>query len=444
MNIVHWGAGKLGLSLGVWNAHCGHNVIFVDDNGDTVRAINEGQSPIDEPQVQILLNTQEPRYLQGSAICASQGGIGYVEKGIVETAGIIFIIVPTPSLENGAFDLSYVKESCRVIGECLRQKNRYTLVVCVSTIMPGDSRKLIEILEKYSKQECGTYWGFAYSPEFVRQGSIVDDYANPDVLLIGTNDTKAARKLQEFYNTIVQNRPEKFHMSLESAEIAKIGLNASVVAKTQMANQLAWLCHHIPGANAADVLNSIGADSRIGHKYFGAGTWVGGPCFPRDTAALSASLHQHWLSQTFADAIGQFSMTQCGMLHNVIMNEVALTTQMDRDMTVGLLGLTYKSGTSLLDESQALLLAKQLRLGDEHPRVIAYDPDVAVGMSVPSLQDLVNQSDVIVVMMPKDWFLLLEGMDLSGKVLFDCWGYIGETNADKHIVIGVGNEISSD
>jgi len=434
MNIVHWGAGKLGLSLGVWNAHCGHNVIFVDDNGDTVRAINEGRSPIDEPQVQILLNTQEPRYLQGSAICASQGGVGYVEKGIVETADIIFIIVPTPSMKGGAFDLSYVEESCRTIGEALRQKNRYTLIVCVSTIMPGDSCKLIEVIKEANGAPCGSTWGFCYSPEFVRQGSIVNDYANPDVLLIGASDARAGLILGRFYKTVVQNTPEAFYMSLESAEIAKIGLNAAVVTKTQVANQLAWLCHHTPGANAADVLGSIGADSRIGHKYFQAGTWVGGPCFPRDTAALAASLRGRWLSSNFADTIGWFSLSQATMLLQEVKR---LLKEVDGD-TVGLLGLTYKPGTSLLDESQALLLAKQLRLGPEPPRVIAFDPDVAVGMSVLLMADLVDQSDVIVLMTPKKYFKPLGEMDLSGKILFDCWGYIGETNADKHIVLGIG------
>lgn len=425
MNVVHWGAGKLGLSLAVWNAHCGHDVVCVDDNGITVRAINESRSPIDEPQVQELLRSST-----GGSLCATQGGIGYVEKGVVENADIIFIIVPTPSMENGAFDLSYAKESCQVIGEALRQKDTYTLIVCVSTIMPGDSRKLIEVLERASGQACGAHWGFCYSPEFIRQGGIIHDYANPDMLLIGGSDTRAAYALGSFYRTVVQNTSEEFYMSLESAEIAKIGLNTAVVTKLAIANQLMWLCHHTPGANAKAALEAIGADSRIGHKYFQPGLWPGGPCFPRDTVALSASLRARWLSQVFTDAIGQFSMTQCGMLHNAIMNEIS------PNQTVGLLGLTYKPGTSLLDESQALLLARQLRLGDEHPRVIAYDPGVAVGISVQSLSELVSQSDIVVLMTPKPEFETLEIMDLSGKILFDCWGHIGETNADKHIVLG--------
>jgi UDP-N-acetyl-D-mannosaminuronate dehydrogenase len=106
---------------------------------------------------------------------------------------------------------------------------------------------------------------------------------------------------------------------------------------------------------------------------------------------------------------------------------------------VGLLGLTYKPGVSLLDESQSLLLSRYLRAGaDGRIKVVAHDPDVAVGMSVQTLHELVEQSDVIVVMTPKQQFLQLEGFNLSGKILFDCWGYIGETNADKHIVLGVG------
>ena len=442
MNIVHWGAGKLGLSLAAWNAHCGHTVMCVDDSGDTVRAINAGRSPIDEPQVQGLLNNRN-RLLQGAgSIYASQGGAGWVEKGIVESADIIFIIVPTPSLESGAFDLSYVEESCRVIGQALRQKEvAYTLVVCVSTIMPGDARKLIEAIEETSGKRCGSDWGFCYSPEFIRQGSIVHDYANPDVLLIGTSDAAAGFMLEKFYGTVVQNVPGVYYMSLESAEIAKIGLNATVVAKIAMANQLAWLCHHTPGANARHVLDSIGADSRIGPKYFKPGLWPGGPCFPRDCRALAITMERHDLAPALSRAAYEMDRPQAHYLSCAITNLLPVGGG-----TVGLLGLTYKPGVSLLEESQSLLLDRYLRAGaDGQIEVIAYDPDVAVGFSVQTLGELVRQSDVIVVMTPKPRFRSLSDADssgaamyLSGKVLFDCWDYIGETNADKHIVLGRG------
>lgn len=430
MNIVHWGAGKLGLSLGVWDAQCGHDVTFVDVNPATVSAINKGRSPINEPQVQQLLEGNNER------ISATCGGKDSIERGIVEGADIVFILVPTPSCEDGSFSLRYAKQACEMIGLCLRQKTTYTLVVCVSTIMPGDSRQLIEIIEKASGQGCGPHWGFAYSPEFIRQGSIVHDYANPDVLLVGGYDVQSAHILGSFYATVVRNDPEEFHMSLESAEIAKIGLNAAVVAKTQMANQIAWLCHRTPGADAGRVLESIGADSRIGQAYFGAGTWPGGPCFPRDLGALSASLHERGLPHAFTDAIERFSMTQAALLATAVLNEAP--------DVIGLLGLSYKPGTALTDESQALLLAnlllaKQPGPRKDRPRVIAYDPDVAVGFSVPSMHELVKQSDVIVLMTPKPEFLRLEEMDLSDKALFDCWGYIRETNARQHITLGVGS-----
>lgn len=422
MNVVHWGAGKLGLSLGVWDARCGHDVTFVDTDPKTVQAINTGRSPINEPQVEDLVYFQ-----RGGFVHATHDG-----AGCVENADIIFIVVPTPSLEDGAFDLSYVEESCRTIGKVLRQKRVYTLVVCVSTIMPGDSRKLIKALEEESGQACGPHWGFAYSPEFVRQGSIVQDYANPDVLLIGASDTRAAHGLQEFYETVVQNTPRVYHMSLESAEIAKIGLNATVVAKIAMANQLAWLCHHTPGANATLVLASIGADPRIGHKYFRPGLWPGGPCFPRDCRALERAIDNSGGDSLLPWAIDVFTQVQVGMLGTEILREAC-----QEQACIGLLGLTYKPGVSILEESPALRLADWLNAESPH-RVIAYDPDVAVGISVPSLQDLVNQSAVIVVMTPKPQFRFLEGLDLSGKALFDCWNCIGETNADKHIVLGVG------
>jgi len=434
MNIVHWGAGKLGLSLAVWNAHCGHNVTCVDVNGDTVRAINAGRSPIDEPWVQGLLDLQSSYYGYANPICATLGGKDPVEKGVVEDADIIFIIVPTPSLENGAFDLSYVEESCRVIGRALRQKDGHTLIVCVSTIMPGDSRKLIKAIEEASGKKCGESWGFCYSPEFVRQGSIVHDYANPDVLLIGASDIVASVMLQTFYESVIQNAPGIFHLSLESAEIAKIGLNAAVVTKIAVANQLAWLCHHTPGANAEHVLNAIGDDPRIGHKYFDAGLWPGGPCFPRDSRALVRAGASRDLHLLIAAATDEFHEFQASWLAEEVLHWL---DDIDGN-TVGLLGLTYKPDASLLDESQALRLHEKLKALDHHVVVLAYDPDVAVGMSIQTMHELVEQSDVIVLMTPKPQFLHLERMDLSGKILFDCWGYIGETNADKHIVLGVG------
>jgi len=276
MNICYVGSGRLGLSLAVWDAHRGHHVVCVDINPKTVDAINAARSPIDEPRVQELLEEGRAnnRLWARSSVYAA-----------TLPFDIVFILVPTPSKRDGSFDMKYVRQAGIAIGQALADKDdpRGTLVVCVSTVMPGDSDNLIGIIEAAGNVKCGDQFSFAYSPEFVRQGSIIHDYSHPDLLMIGSSDAAAAHRLQEFYLGVVENSPPVYHMSLVSAEIAKIGLNTAVVAKMAVANQLAWLCHFHPGADAQDVLAAIGADRRIGHKYFGAGTWPGGPCVPPGT-----------------------------------------------------------------------------------------------------------------------------------------------------------------
>jgi UDPglucose 6-dehydrogenase len=415
MNTVTFvgGCGRLGLSLACVAADHGYNVFCADVNDQAVVKINRGECPITEPVVDELVARWGGKRLHGTldtiVACA--------------VSDIIFVIVPTPSGEDGAFSLKYVTPACKEIGLGVGKNEGKPTVVIVSTVMPGHTLgRIREQLEAYSHKKMCKGFHLVFSPEFIRQGSIVADTSCPDQVLIGECCEKGGEVVEEYYRSVVNNEPPFKHMSIVSAEIAKLGLNTTVVAKTSMANQIAWLCHNTPGADAKDVLDSIGADKRVGSKYFGAGTPVGGPCFCRDARAFAVAAEAVYTPPTLARAIDEYIDIQVGNI--------------GRMLTVGLLGLTYKPGVDIVEESQAVKLAK--RLGAN--QVVAYDPRVVVGYSVKSLEALVRRADVIYVMVQWSEFKRLEELDLRGKLVYDLWGMLDEDklNCAKYVRFGRG------
>lgn len=406
------GCGRLGLSLACVAAEKGYNVFCADVNDDAIVKVNRGESSISEPIVGDLVRQWGGKRLHGTRDTIVPCSV----------SDLIFVIVPTPSKETGGFSLKYVGPACREIGLGIARHKGKPTVVIVSTVMPGHTLgRIREALEAASGKKMCKGFHLVFSPEFIRQGSIVEDTRCPDQILIGECCEKGGRVVEEYYRSVVDNAPPFKRMSIVSAEIAKLSLNTAVVAKTSVANQIAWLCHNTPGADAKDVLASVAADSRIGKKYFNAGTPVGGPCFARDARAFASAAEKVFTPATIAEALDEYIDIQIESIGQMF--------------TVGLCGLTYKPGTDILDESQGLKLAKKLG-----GRVVAYDPRVVTGYSMRSLDALVRRSDIIYVMVQWPEFLRLEEMDLRGKVVIDLWGMLQEDrlNCAKYVRFGRG------
>jgi UDPglucose 6-dehydrogenase len=231
---------------------------------------------------------------------------------------------------------------------------------------------------------------------------------------------------RDYYLSVVENVPTAHHMSLESAEVAKIGLNATIVTKMGVANELAWLCHAIPNSNAQDVLGAIGADSRIGHEYFSPGTWPGGPCFPRDTRALAAAGRRNGMGTPIARQVSHLQKLQLSRLADLIED---LVPDYPR---VGILGLTYKPGVDIMEESQGMALAEAL----EHvANVGTHDPSLK-GMDVPTFA---QAKDLLVLMTCWPEYKKLEKMDLSGKCVVDMWGFLEGLDCKRYVRFGCGS-----
>jgi UDPglucose 6-dehydrogenase len=271
------GLGKLGASMMAGMASRGLKVIGVDVSPAAVEAICQGRAPVEETDLE-------------KTIQANAGNIRATldYTGAVHNTPISFVIVPTPSDERGAFSLEYAVQCFSAIGKALRTKNDYHVVVLTSTVLPGSSRHgLLPILEKESGKKCGVDFGLCYNPEFIALGSVIKNFLNPDFYLLGEFDRRSGDVLAAVHNRVSVNKAPIKRMSIENAELAKIAVNSYVTLKISYANMLADSCERIPGGDVDVISDAIGTDSRIGRKYLSGGLGFGGPCFPRDNAALA-------------------------------------------------------------------------------------------------------------------------------------------------------------
>ena len=411
------GCGRLGMALATWSAHKGFNVHVSDVNEAAVAAVNSGQFETIEPRVEAFV-----KEYAGQRLFATTD-----TEAAVAASEMSFIIVPTPSMEDGSFTVQYILEACKPIGAALARKDQYHVVVIASTVMPGHTGGVIrEALEAASGRKAGEDFGLIYSPEFIRQGNIVYDFANPDQILIGQFDERSGTVAREYYEAILERETEWRAMSLVSAEIAKIGLNASVVTKLAIANQLAWICQSYPGASSKDVLESIGADARIGKKYLSAGPIWGGPCFPRDTRALVRAAEIAGATAPVAAAVDSFRDEQTENLASLVMDNLD-------DNTVTILGLTYKPGVDIVEESAGGALKQAL--DSRGCRTFTYDPAVTESHDLAAA---VSASGTCVLMTPWPEFKEVENMDLSAKTIIDVWGFFDPEKLDCRRYLRVG------
>jgi UDPglucose 6-dehydrogenase len=414
------GLGKLGASMAAAIASKGHHVIGVDINRRAVDAVNAGCAPIQETNLQEL--TEQNRERLRATMSHEEG---------VRESELTFVIVPTPSDDRGAFSLQYAAYAFREIGKALARKKEPHTVVLTSTVLPGATRYgLLPIIEEHSGKKAGVDFGMCYSPEFIALGSVIRDFLNPDFLLIGELDVASGDHLAACYADIIEPTTPVRRMSLENAELAKIALNAFVTTKITFANMLAELCAAMPGGDVDVVCDAIGVDTRIGRKYLTGGLGFGGPCFPRDNIALGF----------IADALGARSDLPLVVdrLNRSLAQRILeqLRPRVPRDVTVAVLGLAYKPLSHVIEESQAIMLAKAFL---EHgARVLAYDPlagdaaSLELGGSALILDnpcDCLRDADVVLITTPDEQFKRLTARDFrrNGRVLVvDFWRILSD------------------
>src|SRR5579871_4607511 len=432
MNISIIGLGKLGSPMQAVMAHKGHTVIGVDLNPATVKAINAGKAPVKEPRLQEMIDGARDR------ISATHS----YEEALMAT-DVTMIMVPTPSGKDGRFSMDYVMEAAEKIGAVLKKKAKWHLVVLSSTVMPGSTGgTLLPALEELTGKTCGVDFGLCYNPEFIALGNVVNDMLRPDMILIGESDPKSGALLEEFYTGVCESRPTVQRMSFVNAELTKLSVNTFVTTKISYANMLAQVCETLPGADVDVVTSAIGCDSRIGKKYLKGALGYGGPCFPRDNVAFSALARANGVPALLAEATDQMNRRQVPRLTDLILS------RLPEGGTVGILGLSYKPDTDVVEESQGVALAKELL--SRGARVVVNDPaamenakkELSGNLTFASrARSCAAEADVLSIMTAWAEFRKISPQDLGDRVVLDCWRVLPSVavrDAQECLTLGFG------
>lgn len=266
-NISVIGIGRLGICAALVMEKAGYNVIGVDVIPSYVDAINNKTLKSSEPLVEEYLS-----------VCKNFKSTTNIDEALA-FSDLIFVLVATPTgIGAKSYDHSTLSNVLCDIGK-RRVKNKNIIIGC--TVLPG----YIRGTGRFLLRDCENTT-LSYNPEFIAQGNIIRDFENPDMVLIGAENDAVAQQLETLYNTITHNTPRVCKMTAESAEITKLSINCFITTKIAFANTISDIAGRTPGANDSDILNAIGADTRIGSKCLKPGFGFGGPCFPRDNRAL--------------------------------------------------------------------------------------------------------------------------------------------------------------
>ncbi len=425
MNISVFGLGKLGLPLAATIASKGHFVYGVDVNKQIIDSLKKGETLLNEPGLKGLFKKFKSRLMP----------IDNIEEAILNS-GMTFIITPTPSKANGYFSTEFVEAVIKDIALVLKNKKSYHLVVLVSTVMPGSTDAMKKILEEKSGKVCGRDFGLCYNPEFIALGSVIYNLLNPDFILIGESDKKAGDILQKFYKKYCNNKPKFARMNFINAELTKISVNTFVTTKISYANMLSEICEKLPGGNVDVVTSALGLDSRIGQKYLKGGPAFGGPCFPRDNVAFISLARRSKANFHIPLATHKTNIRQTKRLVKKILDLVKKGTP------IGILGLSYKPFTDVIEESFGMALVKELT--NKKVKIYLHDPVALENVKkvfnnsvnyVSDIKSCIKKSTVLVIAtnwpqfkdLKKSWF------DTTPKILIDPWRMIDVGSLPKNV-----------
>ncbi|MDE0340600.1 MAG: UDP-glucose/GDP-mannose dehydrogenase family protein [Nitrospinae bacterium] len=355
MNICVIGCGYVGLVTGAVFADLGNDVIGVDIDQNRVDTLNSGGCPIHEPRLPELLkhNLREGRLIFTTSIPEA-----------VLKSEIIFVCVGTPPVEDGGTNLSQVEAAATGIARAL---NSYKIIVNKSTVPVGTGDFVREVIEKNGV--ASTDFDVVCNPEFLREGQAVRDTLHPDRIVIGSASEKAAKIVQLLYQAL--NAP-CIITDTQSAELIKYASNAFLATKISFINAVANLCEKTQ-ADIREVAKGVGADSRIGPAFLGAGLGYGGSCFPKDIDALLQASRKLGAEISILEAVRAENDNRVPRFVQRIIDRLGATSRLPLEgKTIGVLGLSFKPDTDDMREAKSIEICHALREAGAELRV--YDP----------------------------------------------------------------------
>lgn len=357
MNIAVIGAGYVGLVTGSCFAELGNQVTCIDVDAAKVAKLNQGILPIYEPGLEVMANANKAA---GRLHFATSLG------ELQEDPHVIFIAVGTPSDKDGAADMQFVLQAAKDIGSHIRQ---YCVVVDKSTVPVGVADQVHGIIQQQlTTRGVNVAFDVASNPEFLREGAAIDDFMQPDRIIVGCSSEKAKNIMLNLYKPILRNPEKIYFMNVKDAEMTKYAANAMLATKISFMNEMAVLCEKM-GVDVDNVRIGIGSDSRIGHAFIYPGCGYGGSCFPKDVKALIKMAEHHQLDPLMLRATEARNQAQKRLLPAKIKNVFG------DDLTgimLGVWGLSFKPGTDDMREASSLVLLEELLAANA--TIQAYDP----------------------------------------------------------------------
>lgn len=350
MRLCIIGTGYVGLVAGACFAEVGHTVVCVDNDEAKVKVLRSGGIPIYEPGLEELVkrNTAAGRLSFTSSI----------PEGVAKS-DIIFIAVPTPPLPDGSVDLSFIEKVAREIAACLTS---YKIVVDKSTVPVKTGEKVAETIRRYCKTKVD--FDVVSNPEFMREGSAVEDFMHPDRIVIGVCSQRPVARMKEVYAAF--NAPILV-TDINSAELIKHASNSFLALKISYVNALSVICE-ATGANIQEVARGMGMDRRIGPDFLQASLGFGGSCFPKDLMAFIKIAEELGYDFGLLKEVQRINAAQMDRFFKKISD----TLWVLKDKKIGVLGLTFKKNTDDVRMSPAIELCQRLQKAGAKLRV--YDP----------------------------------------------------------------------
>jgi UDPglucose 6-dehydrogenase len=353
MKVSVIGTGYVGLVTGTCLAEIGHEVTCIDINEDKVKMLQDGKSPIYEMGLQDLLN----RNIKQKKLMFAN------DYNSVQDAEVTFLAVGTPSADDGSADLSYLYSA---LDSVLENITDGTIVAIKSTVAIGTGNDVRDYINKNSKKDISVI----NNPEFLREGSAVEDFMRPDRIVIGHKSEAAAEKMRELYEPLVRQGNPIYFMSNISAEMTKYAANCFLATKISFINEIARLCD-ASGADIEEVRKGIMSDHRIGRFFLYPGPGYGGSCFPKDVKALLYSAKKHDINLEVIQSAEDVNETQKKYMFEKIQKAMPDL----KGKTLCFWGVAFKAGTDDIRESPAISMATALI--NEGAKIRFYDPEAS-------------------------------------------------------------------
>jgi UDPglucose 6-dehydrogenase len=356
MRIAMVGSGYVGLVSGACLSDFGHEVICIDKDVAKVEALRGGHIPIFEPGLQeVVANNVRAGRLSFSADIAS-----------VKGAQAVFIAVGTPTkVEDGHADLTYVRAAAAEIGAAISEG---TVVVMKSTVPVGTGDEVEAIIAANSP---GRRFSVVSNPEFLREGAAIDDFKQPDRVVVGVEDEEGRRVMSDIYRPLDLDHCALVFTNRRTSELIKYAANAYLAMKVAFINEISDLCERV-GGDVQDVARGIGLDNRIGQKFLNAGPGFGGSCFPKDTLALMRIAKQAQSPLRLVETLVEANENRKIAMANKIIEACGGTV---KGKTIAVLGLTFKPNTDDMRSAPSLTIVPLLQ--EAGAKVVAFDPEGA-------------------------------------------------------------------